>query len=100
MSKILYEPQRFTLAALEVLDRCEAILDQQAAQGYRLTLRQLYYRLIAGNHFPDSRLQEVAPGQFTKNHLKNYKWLGDALSRARVGGRIDWRHIEDSTRGA
>jgi hypothetical protein len=100
MSKITYEPQRFTADALTTLGRCEAILDEQAAQGYRLTLRQLYYRLIAGDHFPDSRLQEVAPGQFTKNHLRNYKWLGDMLSKARVGGKIDWRHIEDRTRGA
>lgn len=100
MSKILYEPQRFTPVAAGVLDRCEAILDDQAAQGYRLTLRQLYYRLIASNAFPDSRLIEVAPGQFTKNHLRNYKWLGDLLTKARIGGRIDWRHIEDRTRGA
>lgn len=100
MSKILYEPQTFNTAANQTLARCEAILDDQAAQGYRLTLRQLYYRLIAANAFPDSRLQEVAPGQFTKNHLRNYKWLGDILSRGRIGGRIDWRHIEDRTRGA
>jgi hypothetical protein len=98
--KILYEPQRFTSAQNEVLDRCETILDEQSGQGYRLSLRQLYYRLIAADAFPGSRLVEVSPGQFTKNHLRNYKWLGDILSRARVGGRIDWRHIEDRTREA
>lgn len=100
MSKILYEAQRFTPDAQDVLARCEDILDDQAAQGYRLTLRQLYYRLIAGDHFPESRRFKIAGSDaMTKNDQRNYKWLGDMLSRARVGGRIDWRHIEDRTRG-
>lgn len=101
MSKILYEPQRFTTEAEGLLLTCEDILDDQAAQGYRLTLRQLYYRLIAGDHFPASRRFQV-PGSdgLTANVQKNYKWLGDMLSKARIGGKIDWSHIEDRTRGA
>jgi hypothetical protein len=99
MSKILYEPQRITGARSELVARCEQILSDQARQGYTLTLRQLYYRLIAADAFPDSRRQEIAPGQFTKNHISNYKWLGDLLTKARIGGMIDWNYIEDRTRG-
>ena len=98
--KINYETQRFTPDARDVIDRCEAILDAQARQGYRLSLRQLYYRLIAGDHFPESRRFQI-PGTdtWTKNVQKNYKWLSDMLARAREGGLIDWNHLEDRTRG-
>ena len=95
MSKILYAPQRFTDAATDVILRAEQFCDQYAAQGYQLTLRQLYYRFIATDAFPDSRTDPVSG---TKNTERNYKWLGDLVSKARVGGMIDWRHITDRGR--
>jgi hypothetical protein len=95
MSKIQYESQSFTAEALQVVSQAEAICDDYAAQGYSLTLRQLYYRFIAGDFFPESRRDKVLG---TKNTQKNYKWLGDLVSRARIGGKIDWNHIEDRTR--
>jgi len=95
MSKILYAPQRFTDAATDVILRAEQFCDQYAAQGYQLTLRQLYYRFIATDAFPDSRID---PASGTKNTERNYKWLGDLVSKARVGGMIDWTHIQDRGR--
>jgi len=95
MSKIFYADSSFTEAALGVIADAERICDNYARQGYRLTLRQLYYRFIADDLFPESR-RDRALG--TKNTERNYKWLGDLVSKARVGGRIDWNHITDRTR--
>jgi hypothetical protein len=93
--KTNYETQRFTPARLAVVEEAERICTDYAAQGYSLTLRQLYYRFIAGDLLPESRRDAVAG---TKNTEKNYKWLGDLVSRGRVGGMIDWNHITDRSR--
>lgn len=95
MSKILYERRTFNDAAHTVITQAEAFCDQYARQGYQLTLRQLYYRFIATGAFPDSRAD---PSSGTKNTERNYKWLGDLVSKARVAGMIDWRHITDRGR--
>lgn len=94
MSKITYLDDHFSAVQLGVIAQAEQICQDYANQGYSLTLRQLYYRFIATDAFPESRRNEAG----TKNHQQNYKWLGDLVSRARVAGRIDWRHIEDRTR--
>jgi hypothetical protein len=96
MSKIAYLPDVFNAVQLDVIERAEQICQDYAAQGYSLTLRQLYYRFIATDAFPESRRNAAG----TKNNQQNYKWLGDLVARARVAGRIDWRHIEDRTREA
>jgi hypothetical protein len=94
MSKIAYAPVSFRNDAADVVRAAEVICAQYAAQGYRLTLRQLYYRFIATDAFPESRRNAAG----TKNNEQNYKWLGDLVSKARVGGLIDWNHVEDRTR--
>lgn len=95
--KTAYAIESFTDAGLAVVTEAERICQDYDGQGYRLTLRQLYYRFIAGDLFPESRRDKISG---TKNTEKNYKWLGDLVSRARVGGMIDWRHITDRTRSA
>lgn len=99
MSKIMFAAQRFTETGLAVITEAERICDDYARQGYQLTLRQLYYRFIAGNLFPDSRSFQI-PGSdaYTKNTERNYKWLGDLVSNGRIAGLIDWAHITDRTR--
>lgn len=94
--KILYEPRTFTPAAFAVIVQAEAICEDYARQGYSLTLRQLYYRFIATDAFPESRRDRESG---TKNTQRNYKWLGDLVSDARIAGLIDWGHITDRTRG-
>lgn len=109
--KTRYEARSFTPAALEVIRQADAICADYARQGYGLTLRQLYYRFIATDAFPDSRWFCKEPGsdreipdpdhsnpRSTKNVQRNYKWLGDLISNARVAGLIDWDHLEDRTR--
>ena len=49
-----------------------------------LTLRQIYYRLVAG--------------QVIENTINQYKWLSRVLVKARELGDVDGSHIEDRTR--
>lgn len=66
--------------------------------GHSLTVRQLFYRFVATNTFPDS-WRDIEHGG-TKNTDKNYKRLGAILGDARYAGLIDWDHIEDRNREA
>ncbi len=107
MSKIRYEMRSFTPAGLAVVQAADAICDQYADQGLRLTLRQLYYRFIATDAFPDERYFTAGKrtpgnpdGTGTKNCQQNYKWLGDLIADGRVSGLVDWDHIEDRGRAS
>ena len=103
--KIRYEHRSFTDAGLDVVQQADAICTAYARQGLRLTLRQLYYRFIATDAFPDTRYftdGRRTPGNpegtGTKNCQQNYKWLGDLIADGRVAGLVDWEHIEDRGR--
>lgn len=111
MSKIRYDYKSFSKDGEQVVDAADAICQAYARQGYTLTLRQLYYRFIATDAFPDSRYFHKDPvsgketrdpfnqrGTSTKNCQANYKWLGSLIADGRVSGLIDWRHIEDRGR--
>jgi len=63
---------------------CNQIIHSYQAQGYRLTLRQLYYQLVSRN--------------IIANTEKEYKALGGLLNRARLAGLVDWAAIEDRGR--
>lgn len=60
------------------------VLEEYRAQGYRLSLRQLYYQLVARDRIPNS--------------LRSYKNIGNLVSNARQAGLIDWDMIEDRNR--
>ncbi len=83
---------------------CNRIIKSYQAQGFRLTLRQLYYRLVAGDLFPDDRKwvwtgsKWIRHPEGTKNAEPNYHYLGDVVSDARLLGLMDWDAIEDRTR--
>jgi len=53
----------------------------------RLTVRQIYYRLVS------------PPYQLFANVMKNYKQFDHVLTRAREKGDVNWRAIEDRARG-
>src|SRR5262249_10346260 len=55
-----------------------------AAQGYNLTLRQLFYQFVSRDLIP--------------NNVRSYKRLGSIINDARLAGLIDWSAIEDRTR--
>jgi len=103
MPEICYVPKNFRAATLGIIVRANHIITEYRKQGYTLTVRQLYYRFIAGDFFPDTWIdlkynigRGLAPD--TKNTQKNYKRLGDIISDARLAGLIDWDAIEDRTR--
>ena len=93
--KTAYVPKSFNDTHLGVIRQAEAICNEYAAQGYELTLRQLYYQFIARDLFPESRRDKVSG---TKNTDKNYNWLGELLGDARLAGQINWSHMTDRTR--
>jgi hypothetical protein len=106
MPKIKYLDKKFSEEKLDLIETINQIIVQYRAQGFRLTLRQLYYRLVANDLFSDNRKYLPIPGtnkwqrhpQGTKNAEPNYDFLGALVSDGRVAGLIDWDAIEDRTR--
>jgi hypothetical protein len=88
---------------LDIMDKANKVIDDYKAQGLTLTVRQLYYRFIAFDLFPESWIdkrynQKNGLDENTKNTLKNYKRLADIVNTGRLEGLIDWNSIEDRTR--
>lgn len=76
--------QSFYAASRKTIDDANAIIEKYQAQGYTLTLRQLYYQMVASG--------------LIANQQREYKRLGELLSKARLAGYVDWDAIEDRTR--
>jgi len=68
----------------ETVNSIIAIMNSFSKQGYRLTLRQLYYQLVQKN---------IAP-----NDDVVYKRLSSLLDDCRYSGTVDWNGIEDRGR--
>jgi len=60
------------------------IIAEYRNQGYRLTLRQLYYQLVSRDIIP--------------NKLSEYAKLSTLLTKGRMAGIVDWDAIEDRLR--
>ena len=84
MPFICYLPKRFHPKSEAMISRANEILDEYAALGLDLTLRQLYYQFVARDIIPNS--------------FKEYKKLQGLVNDARLAGLIDWDCIEDRTR--
>jgi hypothetical protein len=84
LPRIKYEDVRLSAARLAVIRQANEIIEEYAAQGYDLTLRQLYYQFVSRDLIP--------------NNQKEYKRLGDIISAGRRAGLIDWDRIVDRTR--
>lgn len=84
MPKIAYMEKRFGASSLRTIEQAEQIINEYVAQGYRLTLRQLYYQFVARG--------------LIKNRTQEYKRLGELVSDGRLCGLLDWSAIEDRTR--
>lgn len=80
----VFVEKRFGVAAVQMIDVINEILDNYAAQGYDLSLRQLYYQLVSRNFVPNTE--------------KSYKNVGSLVSDARLAGLIDWDMIKDRGR--
>ncbi|RJP53333.1 MAG: hypothetical protein C4583_04970 [Anaerolineaceae bacterium] len=86
MAKEQFIDHKFNRASLELIETADNILDEYARQGYRLSLRQLYYQLVARD--------------IIENTVKSYKRIGNLVSDARLAGLLDWDRIEDRNREA
>jgi hypothetical protein len=84
MAKELFESKNFQQKSLDLIQIVNGILDQYAAQGFTLSLRQLYYQLVARGYI--------------ENSIQSYKRVGTIVSDARLAGLIDWDMIEDRAR--
>ncbi len=80
----LFVDRRFSASSQALIDQANAIIDQYRAQGFVLTLRQLYYQFVARALIP--------------NRQSEYKRLGSVVNDARLAGLMDWDMIEDRTR--
>lgn len=81
---IPFSPKVKRAEKLELVRICDEIASKWNADGYDMTLRQLYYQLVSRNVVPNTE--------------RSYKNVGNLVSAARDGGLIDWRHIVDRTR--
>lgn len=84
MPKICYQKIRFKPETLRMIEQANAIIREYQAEGYELTLRQLYYQFVSRDLLP--------------NNLRSYKNLGSAVNDGRMAGLIDWEAIVDRTR--
>ncbi|EHE3730580.1 hypothetical protein ACV9TN_002614 [Listeria monocytogenes] len=84
MSKIVYKEMRFRADSLALIEKVNQIIKEYHRQGYELTLRQVYYQLVANG--------------IIENKERSYKNLGSLISNARLAGLIDWNAIVDRTR--
>lgn len=67
-----------------LIDKINELIRNYMMQGYSLTLRQVYYQLVAK--------------AIIENNERSYKNIGNLISNARLAGLIDWNSIEDRTR--
>ncbi len=84
MPKICYEEKNFRKETLRMIETANAIIARYEAQGYDLTLRQLYYQLVSRDIIPNTE--------------KEYEKLSRTISDARLAGLVDWNSIVDRTR--
>lgn len=87
----------------KLIDTFDALIGEYLAQGFRLSVRQVYYQCIARDIFPDSWIDPAYNARHglpanTKNTLKNYKHLASLLNDGRLAGMLDWDAIEDRGR--
>lgn len=95
MPKIAYIDKKFRNETMSIIANANAILESYFAQGYDLTLRQLYYQFISRDLLPESYVDKITG---TKNNQKSYDRLGAIINDARMAGLIDWNYIVDRTR--
>ena len=84
MSREVFTPYKPQAATLRVVDQANIIIEEYQAQGFALSLRQLFYQFVSRASWKYVRSISSA--------------LGGIVRDARDGGLIDWDAIEDRTR--
>jgi hypothetical protein len=76
--------KRFNASSIAIIENANAIIEEHQAEGYTLTLRQLYYQFVHR--------------KLIANKQSEYKRIGSVINDARLAGLIDWDAIEDRMR--
>lgn len=84
MPKVRYVPRNFSAGSLAIIKQANEIITEYVANGYNLTLRQVYYQFVSRD--------------LLANKQSEYKRLGSIINDARLAGLIDWTAIVDRTR--
>ncbi len=84
MAKQKFVDHKFKPNSLTLIETANGILDEYEKMGFKLSLRQLYYQLVARDHI--------------ENSDASYKRIGSLISNARKAGLVDWEMIEDRNR--
>ena len=84
MPKIAYITKDFREETLDRINTAIGIIEEYQAQGFDLTLRQLYYQMVARGYI--------------ENSSNSYSNFGNNIDDARMSGLIDWDSIVDRTR--
>lgn len=84
MTLIAYEHINFHAKSQRMIDIANEIIDEFRADGYTLTLRQLYYQFVAHD--------------LIANKESEYKKLSTLMTKARMCGQVSWTAIEDRGR--
>lgn len=82
--KEAFVQKKLNAASQKTVLTVNAILAEYEAEGYDLSLRQLYYQMVARG--------------YVENSQKSYKCLGDLVNNARLVGLVDWDMIKDRGR--
>lgn len=84
MPRIRYDDKQLRPESMVVVEQAQEITASYLAQGYKMTLRQLYYQFVARGMIPNTQ--------------KSYDRLGRIIGDARMCGLLDWDSIEDRGR--
>lgn len=82
--KHAYIDRKFSDRSEALISAANDIIEEYQADGYTLTLRQLYYQFVSRDLIPNKQTE--------------YSRLGSVINDARLAGLIDWEAIEDRTR--
>lgn len=82
--KIAYINYRFHQSSLSIIKWANSIISEYQSEGFDLTLRQLYYQMVARDLIPNTK--------------REYARIGGIISKGRLAGYIDWESIVDRTR--
>ncbi len=80
----MYVPKNFHALSLRLIEKANEIIAEYMADGYDMTLRQLYYQFVARGYLPNTE--------------KSYNKMTILISDARLAGLVDWYAIVDRTR--
>lgn len=82
--KQAYISKKFTPKSIDLIATISSILNEYIRAGYGITVRSLYYQLVARGVIPNTE--------------RSYKSITNLVSDARMAGLLDWEAIEDRMR--